>query len=66
MVGPDNDGALIETKALAKSLDLEVKFTGKLEKTEWIELSKSYNYFINTRNSKYILGLSTLGIVFHY
>jgi glycosyltransferase involved in cell wall biosynthesis len=29
MVGPDNDGSLIETKAFAKSLDLDVKFTGK-------------------------------------
>ena len=32
----------------AKELNLEVEFTGKLEKEEWIELSKNYNVFINT------------------
>ncbi|WP_375239773.1 glycosyltransferase family 4 protein [Aurantibacter sp.] len=50
MVGPDNDGSLQETKLFAKSLNVEVKFTGKLTKGEWIELSKKYNYFINTTN----------------
>lgn len=50
MVGPDNDGSLLETKAFAKSLNLEVRFTGKLTKLEWIEWSKNYNYFINTTN----------------
>jgi glycosyltransferase involved in cell wall biosynthesis len=50
MVGPDNDGSLLETKAFATELDLEVRFTGKLTKSEWIELSKESNYFINTTN----------------
>jgi len=50
MVGPDNDGSLIETKEFAASLNLDVKFTGKLEKEAWIKLSKDYNYFINTTN----------------
>lgn len=50
MVGPDNDGSLKSTKTLAKSLNLEVIFTGKLLKTEWIKLSNDYNYFINTTN----------------
>jgi colanic acid/amylovoran biosynthesis glycosyltransferase len=50
MVGPDNDGSLFATKALVESLGLEVTFTGKLEKKEWVKLSKDYNYFINTTN----------------
>ena len=37
-------------EALAKELNLNVKFTGKLEKKKWIELSKDYNVFINTTN----------------
>ncbi len=48
MVGPDNDGSLKEVKKLVKQLDLNVRFTGKLSKKEWIELSKDYNVFINT------------------
>lgn len=50
MVGPDSDGSLKEVKQLVKQLDLNVKFTGKLSKNEWIKLSKDYNIFINTTN----------------
>jgi len=50
MVGPDNDGSLLTTKAYAKTLNLDVTFTGKLSKDEWIALSKNYNLFINTTN----------------
>lgn len=50
MVGPDSDGSLAETKLLAQELNLDVKFTGKLSKIEWINLSKNYNVFINTTN----------------
>ncbi|WP_299385113.1 glycosyltransferase family 4 protein [uncultured Lacinutrix sp.] len=50
MVGPDNDGSLEETKIFAKSLKVDVSFTGKLSKKEWITLSKDYNIFINTTN----------------
>jgi glycosyltransferase involved in cell wall biosynthesis len=50
MVGPDSDGTLREVKKLAKNLDLNVKFTGKLTKQEWIDISKDYNIFINTTN----------------
>tara|TARA_R110002012_G_scaffold176593_8_gene341493 strand:+ start:653 stop:1663 length:1011 start_codon:yes stop_codon:yes gene_type:complete len=50
MVGPDNDGSLETTKQFAKDLNLDVTFTGKLSKKEWIEISKDYNYFINTTN----------------
>ncbi|QXP61700.1 glycosyltransferase family 4 protein [Olleya sp. HaHaR_3_96] len=50
MVGPDNDGSLEDTKAYAKTLGLEVTFTGKLEKAAWVSLSEDYNLFINTTN----------------
>jgi len=50
MVGPDKDGSLIRAKAFAEELGLEVKFTGKLSKEEWITLSEDYNIFINTTN----------------
>ena len=50
MVGPDNDGSLFKTKKYAKELKVNVYFTGKLSKENWIELSKDYNIFINTTN----------------
>ena len=50
MVGPDTDGSLQGVKAHAKSLNVTVKFTGKLTKLEWIALAKDYNVFINTTN----------------
>ncbi|MBJ7880561.1 glycosyltransferase family 4 protein [Gelidibacter salicanalis] len=50
MVGPDTDGSLIKVKNLADSLDLTVRFTGKLSKDAWIALSKAYNVFLNTTN----------------
>jgi glycosyltransferase involved in cell wall biosynthesis len=48
MVGPDIDGSLGVVKKLAQQKKLEVTFTGKLTKSEWIDLSKNYNVFINT------------------
>ncbi|WP_034041069.1 glycosyltransferase family 4 protein [Wocania ichthyoenteri] len=50
MVGPDNDGSLEETKKYAEKLNLKVIFTGKLEKEEWVGISKNFNVFINTTN----------------
>jgi len=50
MVGPDNDGSLEKAKQYASSLNLDVTFTGKLSKQEWIKLSTNYNIFINTTN----------------
>lgn len=50
MVGPDSDGTLKDVQKLAKDLNLDVKFTGKLPKEEWLKLSKEYNIFINTTN----------------
>ena len=48
MVGPEKDGSLLETKERATALNVEVLFTGKLSKEDWIELSKNYSIFINT------------------
>ena len=50
MVGPDADGSRKAVEKLAQSLNLNIKFTGKLEKKQWINLSKDYNIFINTTN----------------
>jgi len=50
MVGPDTDGTLKDVKQLALEFNLEVKFTGKLTKKDWIAISHNYNIFINTTN----------------
>lgn len=50
MVGPENDGSLSEVRALAKSLNLDVEFTGKLTKEEWHKKAENFNIFINTTN----------------
>lgn len=50
MVGPDADGSLNKVKELAKDLNVEVIFTGKLSKKEWIKISDDYNIFLNTTN----------------
>ena len=48
MVGPDSDGSLESLRSLAQDLKLDVTFTGKLPRAEWIDLSKDHNLFINT------------------
>jgi glycosyltransferase involved in cell wall biosynthesis len=48
MVGPEKDGSLLVAKQKAEDLKLEVLFTGKLSKQDWINLSKEYAVFINT------------------
>ncbi|MEI7510412.1 MAG: glycosyltransferase family 4 protein, partial [Flavobacterium sp.] len=50
MVGPDKENMIPICELYAKEHNVEVKFTGKLEKEEWVELSKDYNIFINTTN----------------
>jgi len=50
MVGPEADGSLKKVKDLAESKQLQVNFTGKLSKVEWLALSKDSNVFINTTN----------------
>lgn len=48
MVGPDKDGTLKKIQKLSDEKQLNVKFTGRLTKEEWISLSKNYDIFINT------------------
>lgn len=48
MVGPDKDGSLEACKMYALSKHLPVVFTGKLEKSEWLNLAADYDIFINT------------------
>ena len=48
MVGPDKENLIKDCKELANALKISVKFTGMLAKEEWVELSKEYNFFINT------------------
>ena len=50
MVGPEKDGTMAKCKAYAEKNELEVKFTGKLKKKEWAELSVNYDIFLNTTN----------------
>lgn len=50
MVGPEKDGTLAECKKIAKQKNLPISFPGKLEKKDWISLSKEYDIFINTTN----------------
>ena len=50
MVGPDSDGSLIKIKKLAKAYNVNVTFTGKLSKSDWIGLSKDCDIFLNTTN----------------
>lgn len=48
MVGPDKDGSLQQCTTYAEKHGLNVTFTGRLPKNEWIDLSKEYDIFINT------------------
>jgi glycosyltransferase involved in cell wall biosynthesis len=50
MVGPRKDVSFEQTQKLAQELNVEVTFTGKLSKHEWISLSNDYDIFINTTN----------------
>jgi len=48
MVGPEKDGSLRKCREYSKTNGLDVQFTGKLTKDEWISLSNDYSIFINT------------------
>ena len=52
MVGPKKDETMSDCKELVNELGItdKVNFTGKLEKNQWVELSKKFNIFINTTN----------------
>jgi len=50
MVGPDKDGSMAKCKALAEDLELKqsVRFTGKLNKPDWIKIANEADVFLNT------------------
>lgn len=48
MVGPKKDDSYDECVDYSKKHNLEVHFTGKLSKMEWIALGESHDIFINT------------------
>ena len=52
MVGPEKDNTMKECKKLVTELGIgnKINFTGKLEKEDWVVLSKDFNIFINTTN----------------
>ena len=50
MVGPDKEDILPTLINFAQSEKLNVKFTGKLSRKEWSELSTTHSIFINTSN----------------
>lgn len=50
MVGPEKDGTLAVCKQEAEKYNLPITFTGKMERLEWISLSKNFDIFINTTN----------------
>lgn len=48
MIGPDKDGSLFLTQKMAHDKKLDVVFTGKLSKKNWIAMAREYDIFINT------------------
>ncbi len=48
MIGPKKDDSYEKTAKFADKNKVEVNFTGKLPKEEWIAVAKDYNVFINT------------------
>jgi glycosyltransferase involved in cell wall biosynthesis len=50
MIGPFKDKSIEDCKAYAEKHNLPVKFTGKMQKEEWIEYAKDFDIFINTTN----------------
>lgn len=50
MVGPEKDGSMQKCKSYSEKYRLPVKFTGKLKKSEWANISTDYDIFLNTTN----------------
>ncbi|MEK8180212.1 glycosyltransferase family 4 protein [Flavobacterium buctense] len=48
MIGPKKDDSYEKAIRFAQKNNVEVTFTGKLSKEDWIAVSKDYNIFINT------------------
>lgn len=50
MVGPDKDGSGEVCREYCRTNNLPVSFPGRLQKEEWLDLSSSFDLFINTSN----------------
>jgi len=50
MVGPFKDDSIHQCKAYAKEHQLPVKFTGGMQKEEWLAYAQDFDLFINTTN----------------
>ncbi|MTE27405.1 glycosyltransferase family 4 protein [Winogradskyella ouciana] len=50
MVGPEIDGSMEASRILSETKNLNVNFTGKLDRKQWTNLAKDCNVFINTTN----------------
>lgn len=48
MVGPDKDAMLGALKQFAADQDVDVQFTGKLKRSEWLRLAEDFDIFLNT------------------
>lgn len=48
MVGQEKNVSISELQEYASSLNVNVSFTGKLSKQDWIKLSENFDIFINT------------------
>ncbi len=48
MVGPDKAGMLEPLKNFSQTMIVDVRFTGKLLKEQWMDLAQSHDIFINT------------------
>lgn len=48
MVGPEKNITIHQLKKYAQRQEVEVVFTGKLSKSEWIALAKHHDIFLNT------------------
>lgn len=48
MIGQEKNISISQLKEYAGSLNVNVTFTGKLSKQDWIKLSENYDIFINT------------------
>lgn len=50
MVGPEKDASLSRCRKYSEEKGLSVQFTGKMQKEEWLKLSKDFDIFLNTTN----------------
>lgn len=48
MIGPDKTGMLESLQQLASNLKVDVTFTGKMERQQWLGLAENFDVFLNT------------------